>query len=100
VVEAAVAGDPIQPRPQVDLAVVAQHRPLGVDEDLLQHVLGVLSRAEHLAAEAEQAALVTIDDRFEGADVALADHRDQLCVALQFQQWRSAGEKPAVTGVG
>ena len=99
VVEAAVAGDPVEPGAQVDLALVGEHRPVGVDEDLLQHVLGVLGGAQHLAAEAEQAALVAVDDRLEGAGVAAARHRDQLLVALQLEQGRAAGQKSAATGV-
>ena len=98
-VEAAVAGDPVEPGPQVDLALVGEHRPVGVDEDLLQDVLGVLGGAEHLAAEAEQAALVAVDDRLEGAGVAAARHRDQLLVALQLEQRGAAGEQSAATGV-
>ncbi len=92
VVEAAVAGDPVEPGAEVDLALVGEHRPVGVDEDLLQDVFGVLRRAQHLAAEAEQAALVAVDDRLEGAGVAAPRHRDQLLVALQFEQGRAAGE--------
>ncbi len=98
-VEAAVAGDPVEPRPQVDLALVGEHRPVGVDEDLLQDVLGVLGGAEHLAAEAEQPALVAVDDRLEGAGVAAAGHRDQPFVALQLEQRGTAGEKSALTGM-
>ena len=100
VVEAAVAGDPVEPRAQVDLALVGEHRPVGVDEDLLQDVLGVLGGAEHLAAEAEQAALVAVDDRLEGAGVAGAGHRDQMFIALKLEQRRAPGEKSAATGVG
>jgi hypothetical protein len=99
VVERAVAGDPVEPGAQVDLALVAQHRFVGVDEDLLQHVLGVLGRAEHLPAEAEQAALVAVDDRLEGARVAAAHHRDQLGVALELEQGGAAGQESAATGV-
>jgi hypothetical protein len=99
VVEAAVAGDSVQPGAEVDLTLVGEHRPVGVDEDLLQDVFGVLGRAQHLAAEAKQAALVAVDDRLEGAGVAGPRHRDQLLVALQFQQRRAAGEESAATGV-
>ena len=99
-VEAAVAGDPVEPRAQVDLALVGEHRSVGVDEDLLQDVFGVLGGAEHLPAEAEQAALVAVDDRLEGAGVAGAGHRDQVLVALQFEQRGTPGEKSALTGVG
>jgi hypothetical protein len=100
VVEAAVAGDPVEPRPQVDLALVAEHRAVGVDEDLLQDVLGVLGRAEHLPAEAEKPALVAVDDGLECAGVAAAHHRDQASVPLQLEQRGAAGEKTALTGVG
>ena len=56
VVEAAVAGDPVEPRPHVDLALVGEHRRVGVGEDLLEHVLGVLAALQHRLAEAEQPA--------------------------------------------
>ena len=81
-VEAAVAGNPVEPRAQVDLALVGQHRFVGVYEDLLQDVFGILGGAQHLAAEAEQPSLVAVDDRLEGAGVAAPRHRDQMLVAL------------------
>ena len=87
VVEGAVAGDPVQPGPQVDLALVGKHRPVGVYEDLLQDVLGILGGAEHLPAEPEQSPLVAIDDRLVGAGVARPGHRDQSLVPLEFEQW-------------
>jgi hypothetical protein len=99
VVEATVAGDPVQPRPQVDLAVIGEDRAVGVDEDLLEDVLGVLGRAQHLPAEAEQAALVAVDDRLEGAVVATPQQRHQPLVALQAKQRRAPGDKSAATGV-
>ena len=43
VVEAAVAGDPVQPRPHVDRAVVVEDRVERGGEHLLKHVLGVLA---------------------------------------------------------
>ena len=42
VVEAAVAGDAVEPRPRVDRAVVGEDRLVGGNVDLLEHVLGVL----------------------------------------------------------
>jgi len=47
VVEAAVAGDPVEPGPHVDLAIVREHRRVGVGEDLLEHVLGIGGVARH-----------------------------------------------------
>ena len=82
-VEAAVAGDPIEPRADGDRALVGEHRAVGVDEDLLEDVLGVLGGAQHLAAEAEQARLVALDECVEGVLVAVAGQRDQLLVALE-----------------
>jgi hypothetical protein len=55
VVEAAVAGDPVEPRARVDRPLVGEHRRVRLDEDLLEHVLGVLGRAQHVAAERQQA---------------------------------------------
>jgi hypothetical protein len=51
VVERAVTRNPVEPRTDVDLALIGQHGVEGSREDLLQHVLGVLARAEHVAAE-------------------------------------------------
>jgi hypothetical protein len=53
VIETAVARDPVEPGAHGDRALVGDHRVVGRDEDLLEHVLGVLGRAQHLAAEAE-----------------------------------------------
>ena len=54
-------------------------------EDLLQHVLGVLLRAEHVPAEREQPRLIALHERLEGAVVAAPDQSDELLVALQPQ---------------
>ena len=74
VVEAAVAGDPVEPGPRVDRPVVGEHRVVGGDEHLLEHVLGVLRRADQVPAEGQQARLVAVEEDLEGALVALA-HR-------------------------
>jgi hypothetical protein len=93
VVEAAVAGDPVQPRPHVDRPRVGEHRRVGVREHLLKHVLGVLGRAEHVTAERQQARVIAIEQRLEGTVVPGADQRDQALVALQTQQGRATGEQ-------
>ena len=92
VVEAAVARDPVEPRARVDVPRVGEHRLVGGDEDLLEHVLGVLARAEHVLAEGEQARLVAVDEDLEGARVAVADERDELLVALELENGRAAGQ--------
>ena len=93
VVQAAVARDPVEPRARVDRPVVGEHRVERGGEDLLQHVLGVLGRAEHVAAEGEQPRLVALEERVEGAVVAAPDERDQLLVALEPEQGRPPGER-------
>ena len=95
VVERAVARDPVQPRPHVDLALVGEHRVEGGGEDLLQHVLGVLARAEHVAAEGQQARLVARAERLEGGVLAAAGERDQALVGLQAQQRQTGRAGPA-----
>ena len=92
VVERAVARDPVQPRPHVDLALVGEHRVEGRREDLLQHVLGVLARGQHVPAEGQQPRLVARDERLEGVVVAAPDQRDQALVGLQAQQGRATVE--------
>ena len=42
-VDAAVVGDPIQPRPQGEVAVVGAQSVVGAYEDLLKGVLGILT---------------------------------------------------------
>ena len=78
-------------------AVVGHQRVEGGGEDLLQHVLGVLARAEHVAAEGQQARLVARDQRLVGGLVAAPGQRDEALVALEAQQRRRAAK---AVGVG
>ncbi len=94
VVEAAVARDPIEPRAHVDLALVREDRVEGSREDLLQHVLGILARAEHVPAEGVQARLVARDERFERSVVAATHERDQAFVRLETEQRGPAVQAP------
>ncbi len=96
-VQAAVAGDPVEPRPRVDLPPVGEHRLVRGDEYLLEHVLGVLRRADHVPAEGQQARLVAVEEDLEGALVPVADQRDQLLVCLQAQQRRASRKDTAGT---
>jgi hypothetical protein len=95
VVEAAVAGDPVEPGPDRDRPLVRDHRVVGGDEDLLEDVLGVLGAAEHLAAEAEEPRLVALDQRVEGMLLALAGESDEVGIVLEAKEGRAPGEKPA-----
>ena len=89
VVEAAVAGDPVQPRPHVDRALVVEDRVERGGEDLLEHVLGVLARAEQVPAERQQARVVARDEDLKGGRAAPPDQRHQTFVGLQPQQRRA-----------
>ena len=99
VVERAVARDPVQPRPHVDLALVGEDRVEGGREDLLQHVLRVLLGGEHVPAERQQPRLVAGHQRLEGVLVAAPDQRDQALVGLQPQQRRASMEPGCGAGV-
>jgi hypothetical protein len=98
VVERAVAGDPVEPGAEVDLAVVGDHRLVGIDEDLLKHVLCIFGRTDHLTAEAEQAALVAIDDHVEGSGVPGPDEGDELFIPLHLEQGRTPGKESSLCG--
>ena len=94
VVEAAVAGDAVEPRPRVDRAVVGQDRLVGGDVDLLEDVLGVLGRGEHSAAEGKEPHVVAVDERFEGPLLPGPDHRDEPLVPLELEQGRTSAKQP------
>jgi hypothetical protein len=95
VVEAAIASDPVEPRARVDRAIVRQHRVVGGGECLLQDILGILLRAEHVPAEREQPRVVAGHQRFEGRGVAATDQRDQSLVRLESEQRRAAKSHPS-----
>ena len=86
VVQAAVPGDAVEPRPHVDGPRVGQHRRVRVDEDLLEHVLGILRRAQHVPAEGQEARLVAVHESLEGSVVAAPYERDELLVPLKPQE--------------
>ncbi len=74
----------------MDRALVGADRAERRGEDLLQHVLGVLLRAEHVAAEREQPRLVALNERLEGAVMAAANQSDESLVTLKPQKRRAA----------
>ena len=99
VVEAAVARDPVEPGAHSDVALVGDHRVVGGDEHLLEHVFRVLCRAQHLAAEAQEPGLVALDQRIEGVLMAAPDEDDQVRVVLEAKQRRAPGKQPALLRV-
>jgi hypothetical protein len=99
VVQAAVAGDPVQPGAGVDGPVVGADGVEGGREDLLQHVLGVLLRAEHVAAEGEQARLIALDQGLERPVMPAPDERDQPLIGLKPEQGRTPCKRGKSRGV-
>ena len=89
-VERAVAGDAVKPRPHVDLALVGEDRVEGGREDLLQHILGVLARAQHVPHERQQAGLIARAQRLERGVLAATRQRDEPLIGLQPEQGRGA----------
>jgi hypothetical protein len=83
VVEAAVPGDPVEPRPHSDRALVGDHRVVGGDEHLLENVLGVLGTPQHLATKPEEPGLIALDKSVEGVLVTLPGQLNEVLVALE-----------------
>jgi hypothetical protein len=82
---AAVASDREQPRPQVHLAVARDEIVVGREEGVLDRILGLLRTTEHVAAEGQNLAMVTVIQRLEGGSSALPDKVDEMCVAGDTQ---------------
>ena len=88
--EAAVAGDGVQPRPQLDRLVGVDEVAVGAEERVLDRVLGLVGRAEHVAAEGQDAAMVALVDLLEGGLRSRAHQGDEPLVRGQPQQpWRA-----------
>src|SRR5204862_7960136 len=92
VIEAAVPGDAVEPGPRVDRPLVGEDRVVGGREDVLQDVLGVFLRAEHVAAEGEEPGPVAREENLEGGVVAVPEKADQALVGLQAKQRRPPAE--------
>ncbi len=89
VVEAAVARDPVQPRPHVDRAVIVEDRVERGREHLLEHVLGVLAGPEQVPAEGQQTGVVARDEHLERGAAPAPDQRHQALVGLQTEKRRA-----------
>ena len=92
VVQRAVARNSIQPRAHVDRPLIGQDRVERGREHLLQDILGILTRAEHVAAERQQARLVARAQNLERGVLSAPGERDQTLVRLQAQQRRRAAQ--------
>jgi hypothetical protein len=80
-VRAAVAGGPVQPRAQVLERPVLRQLPVGRRERVLERIFCLLGRAEQMAAQRQQPAVMALEDRLEGGLVTTRGHGGQLSVA-------------------
>ena len=85
--KAAVAGDRVEPRLERDLALAAALQVVeGRGEGVLDRVLSLLARAEHVTAETEDAGAVPLEDDLEGKLVPAADLLHEPFVARKGEQ--------------
>ncbi len=89
VVKAAIAGNPVKPRSDLDRPLVGENGVECRRHDLLEDVLGVLSRSEQVPAERQQSRLVATDEGLERRHVSSPDERDQPLVGLKAQDGRA-----------
>ena len=80
--QAAVARDRIQPRPERYVGVAPAQRAKRRDERQLKHVLGRLPISQHVHAEREHPASVSIVDRLERSIVACTQPRHKVLVNI------------------
>ncbi|MEO8687427.1 MAG: hypothetical protein ABI611_04310 [Solirubrobacteraceae bacterium] len=74
---AAVTGDRVEPRSQLDRLVRGEQVAVGGHEGVLARVLGFIGGAEHVPAEAQDAAQMAGIEHLEGRLGAVADGRDE-----------------------
>ena len=86
--EAAVAGDRVEPGLEIDLRAPLAEMVVRGDEHALEGVLGLLVRAQHVAAEAQQRSVVAVIDRLERRLVTAPQGSDQPLIGGAAQQPR------------
>ena len=72
---------------------------MGRREHLLEHVFGVLRRADHAPAIRQQPGLVAVEEGLEGPVVALAHEGDQALVRLHAARPRRSGPTRLTLGL-
>ncbi len=98
--QAAVARDREQPRLEGDLAVAAALEvAVGRGEGVLDGVLGLLARAEHVAAEGQDPRAVALEGDLEGRVAAAPDLGDEPVVASEAQQAPGSQRPPGCVQV-
>src|SRR5215207_1057071 len=96
--QAAVAGDRVEPRLERELALLAALKIVERGrKGVLNRVLSLLARAEHVAAEGQDAAAVALESDLEGQLVPAADLLHQPFVAGKGEQPLRAEPPPRHT---
>ena len=92
-IDAAVVGDPVKPRPQGEVPVACAQAFVGAHEHVLERILGIGHPSrEHLAHIGQQARPVAIVNYAKCLVATGAKQRDQLLVRAQAEQWRANPE--------
>ncbi len=98
-VDRLVAGDPVDPGPQLDLPLLAGQGPQHLDHRRLKRVLGVLPASDQRQAEPVDVLVVALEDRLERPPVARLGAPDEPLVRLQpGQAWARALRRPDCGG--
>jgi hypothetical protein len=84
--EAAVPGYGIEPRTQARRRLAAQEVAVGSEERELYGVLGLLARAEHVAAEGEHRAVIAVEQSLERSLGPALHVLDQTLIGGEAQQ--------------
>ena len=89
-VEGAVRGDPIEPAPDLRALVEAIEAAVGLQEGLLDDILGVVRVPRHSIGQAEEGAPVAVDQQAEG--LAVAGFGSRHCRRLVHSKAQTLGE--------
>ena len=81
-----VVDDPVQPGASVPYLSAAAEGTPGLEESLLEDVLGRRATRRHAPAVGKQLAAVPANERFEGALVPVAGERHQPLVGLRLEK--------------
>jgi hypothetical protein len=79
-------GNPEEPRPEREVAIVGAQPEVRAHEHILQRFLGVLTVGKHLAGIRQQSSVIAVIDDPKSLVVAAPEQRNELLVRAQAQQ--------------
>ncbi len=83
--QAGVASDREQPRAHIDQALVCEQCPVSGCESRLNRILGIVSGAEHVAAEGQQLVAMAVVEDLERSRIAATDKRHKSVIGGKAQ---------------